>query len=320
MRLVVDTDTGIDDALALLWLASRADVELVAVHSVHGNTSAEQAAANARTVLDLAGLADVPVVGGRGAPAAAPGAGGARRPLHGYDGLGDCGLAPPPWPPAHAGHDAVADLRRLARGRAGELDLLALGPLTNIAAAVRADPVILSAFRTVTIMGGTGRRPPGDDDPILASDTNTGLDADAARIVAGAEGSRVTMVGVDVTRRSLAGSAWLARLAASTTAHGRFAAVASRLYADHVEATRGERALPVHDALAAMVCAGAPVGAAFAEGECAVNGPAGHERTELVEPGAGAGQLRRALIGLDAEAAAELLLGALERPLPRARR
>jgi purine nucleosidase len=320
MRLVVDTDTGIDDALALLWLASRADVELVAVHSVHGNTSPEQAAANARTVLDLAGLTAVPVVGGRGAPVAAPAEDGARRPLHGYDGLGDCDLAPPPWPPAHADHDAVVDLLRLAHGRAGELDLLTLGPLTNVAAALRADPAILSAFRTVTVMGGTGRRMPGDDDPILASDTNTRLDADAARIVAGAEGSRVTMVGVDVTRRSLAGPAWLARLAATTTAHGLFAAAASRLYADHVEATPGERALPIHDALAAMVCAGADVDADFAEGECAVSGPAGRERTELVEPGAGAGQLRRALIGLDAGAGAELLMGALERPLPGARR
>ena len=61
MQLVVDTDTGIDDALALLWLAARDDVELVEVHTTHGNTSTEQAAANARTVLDVTGLTNVPV-------------------------------------------------------------------------------------------------------------------------------------------------------------------------------------------------------------------------------------------------------------------
>ena len=313
MELVVDTDTGIDDALALLWLASRDEVAIVEVTTTHGNTSTEQAAANARTVLDLAGLPDVPVTPGRSAPLV--GELSLAWFVHGHDGLGDCGLAPPPWDPAPPEHDGVVRLLDLAFARAGELDLLALGPLTNLGAAVRADAGVLAAFRTVTIMGGAGPRLlPGEPDPTLGvGDPNTYHDAEAARLVAGAGGDvHVTLVGVDVTMHCAAGPEHLARLEATTTEHGRFAAAMCRFYVDFYEQAYGRRLLTLHDPLAAMVAVGADVEATFRTGRCVVEGPPGEERAVLAGEGP-----TRAVASASSAAAAEEMISALERSLPR---
>ena len=311
MQLVVDTDTGIDDALALLWLASRHDVDIVEVTTTHGNTSTEQAAANARTVLDLCGLGHVPVTPGRSTPLA--GELSLAWFVHGHDGLGDCGLAPPPWDPAPPDRDGVARLLDLASQRAGELDLLALGPLTNLGAAVAVDPGVLQAFRTVTIMGGAGPRlAPGEPDPTLGvGDPNTYHDAEAARLVAGAD-ARVTLVGVDVTMHCAAGADHLQRLEAAPTEHGRFAAAMCRFYVDFYERAYGRRLLTLHDPLAAMVAVGADVEATFRTGRCVVEGPSGEERAVLVGDGD-----TRALASASSAAAAEEVIAALERPLPR---
>ena len=319
VRLVVDTDTGIDDALALLWLASRDDVELVEVLATHGNTSTEQAAANARTVLDVAGLEHVPVVGGRSVPLR--GELSLAWFVHGHDGLGDCGLAPPPWPAAPPDDDAVVHLLRLAERVAGELDLLALGPLTNLGAAVAIDPGVLAAFRSVTVMGGAGpRMAPGDPDPTLGvGDPNTYHDAEAAELVASAPGADVTLVGVDVTMHCTAGDDHLARLEATTTEHGRFAAAAVHFYVDFYERAYGRRLLTLHDPLAAMVAVGADVAATFRSGLAVVEGPPGEERAVLVDAGPG-DRVTRAVASASSALAAEEVIAALERPLPARRR
>lgn len=314
MRIVVDTDTGIDDALALLWLASRTDVDLVAVHATHGNCATGQAAANAGHVLGVAGRRDVPVVAGR--PGPLTGSRPRGRSVHGSDGLGDCGVAPAAWPPAAPAEDAVADLLRLADAQAGELDLVALGPLTNLGAALQLEPGVLGAFRSVTIMGGTGfRTGPGVSAPVPPADPNTAHDPEAARLVAGADGALVTLVGLDVTLTTTAGPEHLARLAAATTAHGRLAAAVTRPYVDAIESRRGVRRLTMHDPLAAMVCVGARVGATFAWGRATVEGPPGDERTVLREASSG-GRATRTLTGADATAVSDELVAALVSPLP----
>src|SRR5688500_12066272 len=104
MQLIVDTDTGIDDALALMLLAGRDDVDLVHVTTTHGNCTTEASTANARLVLDTCGRTDVPVTGGLSGPLV-----GELSPawfVHGHDGLGDCGVAPPPAAPPPPGETA----------------------------------------------------------------------------------------------------------------------------------------------------------------------------------------------------------------------
>jgi len=315
LQLVVDTDTGIDDALALILLASRPEVELVAVTTTHGNCSTEQATANARRVLAVCGLRNVPVVGGLSAPLA--GELSVAWFVHGHDGLGDCGEGPPPAPAATAGESAVEILLDLAGERPGELHLLALGPLTNLGAAVRIDPGVLDAFVSVTVMGGTGRRlAPGEPDPTHGvGDPNTYHDAEAARLVASAPG-RITLAGVDVTMGVAAGGDHLARIAAATTTHGRFANRIAAFYVDFYERTYGRRALTLHDPVAAAVAAALDIGATFAEGRAVVEGPEGHERCVL-EPATEGQRVTRALIGCDAALMAEHLTAALEGPLRR---
>lgn len=324
MRLVVDTDTGIDDALALMYLASLPDVEIVAVTTTHGNCSTESSTANARLVLDTCGLTKVPVIGGLSAPLV--GKLTTAWYVHGHDGLGDCGVAPPPAPPAPADDNAVTALLELASRHVGGLDLLALGPLTNLGAALRTDPGLLGAFRSVTIMGGTGpRRGPEDPDPTHGvGDPNTYHDPAAAALVAAASGQASVWVGVDVTLNVAAGRDHLARLAAADTQHGRMAAAITRFYLDFYQSQSGVRALALHDPIAAMVAVGADIDASFVTGSTVVEGRAGREECVLVSPSANGADgaegsdrlVTRALAGCDGERVAELMSIALERPMP----
>ena len=135
-QVVLDMDVGIDDAIAIALLAARADAEVVALGSVHGNCSMEDATRNALVVLETCGLGDVPVAAGAETPLEVPLhlAGF----VHGADGLGDVGFPAPTGRPT--GEHAADQLVRLGRERPGELDLLAVGPLTNLGLALRRTP------------------------------------------------------------------------------------------------------------------------------------------------------------------------------------
>ena len=310
MHLVVDTDTGIDDALALILLASLPDSAIEHVTTTHGNCTTEASTANARLVLDTCGLTAVPVTGGLSAPLSGELA--TAWFVHGHDGLGDCGVAPPPAPPAPPGETAVDAILGLVAARPGELDLLCLGPLTNIGAALRVEPELLAGFRTVTIMGGAGPvLPPGAPDPTFGvGDPNTYHDPEAARAVAASPATNVTLVGLDVTMSAIAGSGHLERMASADTPHGRLAHRISRFYVDFYEKNHGFRALALHDPIAACVAAGVDIAASFVDGVPTVTDDPADERL-LLSPGSGF----RALAGCDPELAAEALSRALEQPL-----
>ena len=148
--LILDVDTGIDDSLALLYAAASPDAELVAVTCVSGNIGARQVAINSRAILELAGRTDVEVALGREVPLI--------RPLettpetHGPQGLGHAEL-PPPGQPLSSRHavDLIIDEARL---RPGEITLVTLGPLTNLALAVMREPDLPRLLRGYTLMGG----------------------------------------------------------------------------------------------------------------------------------------------------------------------
>ncbi|MFF2113984.1 nucleoside hydrolase [Rhodococcus koreensis] len=199
--VLVDTDTGVDDALALLTIAHDPCAEIVGVGSVFGNCTETQAASNALTVLSVVGLRDVPVCIGLPRPGPPP----ATPSAHGVDGLGDRGHRPPPGIGPASG-SAVEQLFRAAEARPGSVDLLCLGPLANIAAAVTRDPQILTRFRSVTIMGGMGSASRRSAEAALQpqflgkGDTNTNHDPAAAATVAAAPGP-ITWVGTNVTGR-----------------------------------------------------------------------------------------------------------------------
>lgn len=247
LRLVLDMDVGIDDAVAILYLAAQPDVEIVALGSVHGNIDAPQAALNALRVFEICGLGAVPVAVGAELPLA--------RELvlathvHGDDGLGNTDLPAPRGQPT--GEHAVDQLLRLARAYPGELDLLAVGPLTNLALALRRDPLLLTRFRSTVIMGGAGLELLPDT-PLVGYDANIDHDPEAADLVFAAPGTRV-MVGINVTIPTILAGPDLARIAAATTAHGQFAWRVLQFYLDVYERRLGYRGCSMHDPLAAAI-------------------------------------------------------------------
>ena len=245
-RVVVDTDTGIDDALALLYLAGRPDVEIAAVTAVFGNCSLDDAVLNIGVVMRLAGLGDVPVAVGAAGPV------DGRPPslapyVHGEDGLGDLGLERPA--PAVVGSSSAEHLVELANSAPGEYDLLPLGPLSNVALALRLDPLVLTKFRSTVLMGGSGPFPPLGVTQTV--DANVANDPAAARAVFAAPRSRLVMVGVNVGAGVIVDEAAVGLLHRSGTPGGEFSAAVLESYMDFYQYAWGRRVSPAWDGLAA---------------------------------------------------------------------
>lgn len=174
-QLLIDTDPGVDDALAILMAHEGAAVAGLCIAA--GNVGLQHTVRNARTLVDLLAV-ETPIFAGCPEPLV-------RAPdedasfVHGLDGFGDVGFAPPRAPVADE-HAALA-LLRLTRERPGELTLVALGPLTNLALALRLDPSLPQRVARLVVMGGavtghgnTGRVP---------AEFNIGFDPEAAHVV-----------------------------------------------------------------------------------------------------------------------------------------
>jgi len=194
MRVVLDVDPGVDDALAILLALRSREVDLAGVTTVAGNVSVEQATRNALAVLEVAGAVSVPVHSG------------AARPLvgrlttatlfHGADGLGDVGV---PAPRTEARAPTAAEfLRDMANARGEPLTVIALGPLTNIALACELDAQWPKRVgRVVAMCGAVGV--PGNVTPV--AEANCYADPEAAAAVLSSR-LPMTLVPLDVTRRA----------------------------------------------------------------------------------------------------------------------
>jgi purine nucleosidase len=192
-KIIIDCDPGIDDALALLFAHGHPDLELCGITTVAGNVGLDLTTANALRVRDYVGLDAVPVVAGSPRPLLRPVIDA--REVHGDSGLGAVSL---PAPSSRAADGHAADFLARAIGAApGEITLIAVGPLTNIALTVRHYPQIVTQVRDFVIMGGSAGR--GNATP--AAEFNIAADPEAAAIVFGA-GWPVTMIGLDVTRQA----------------------------------------------------------------------------------------------------------------------
>lgn len=174
--LLIDTDPGVDDALALLMAFADAQHEVVALTVAAGNVGLEYTLRNALKLCEVAGRDDVPVFAGTADPLVYPAEDAAH--VHGRDGFGDVDL-PLTARTQDAEHAALAILR-LSHQYAGELLLVALGPLTNIALALKLDPSLPQRVKRFVVMGGaiTGH---GNITP--AAEFNIAFDPEAAHIV-----------------------------------------------------------------------------------------------------------------------------------------
>lgn len=174
--LLIDTDPGVDDALALLMAFADARHEVVGLTVTAGNVGLEHTCANALKLCEVAGREDVPVYAGAADPLVYPAEDAAH--VHGRDGFGDVGLAPAKRG-LEAEHAALAILR-LSHQYAGELLLVALGPLTNIALALKLDPTLPQRVRRFVVMGGAIN---GHGNITPVAEFNIAFDPEAAHLV-----------------------------------------------------------------------------------------------------------------------------------------
>jgi len=251
--LILDVDTGVDDALALLYAVASPEVDLVGATCVMGNISVERATENTLAVLEAAGRGDVEV------------AQGAARPLgrdhvpfpvvHGERGLGRA--APPPPAASPSSRSAVELIVETARARPGEILLIATGPLTNVALALREEPGLPELLRGFSLMGGAFARG-GNVTP--AAEANIWVDPLAAAEVftafTGVDEARLPIcVGLDVTERAVMRRPDLDAVCAPApdSPLGQLIEDATSFYMDFYFSVVGEDGCRLHDPLAVAI-------------------------------------------------------------------
>lgn len=245
-KIIFDTDPGIDDAMALLFIEASPALDLVAITTVFGNSDIETTTRNALYLKRRFGLT-APVFKGTDKPLSRP-----RNPsptfVHGENGLGDVELTGLvlSQPEAKPAYQAIIDL---ARANPGEITLVAVGPLTNLALALKADPEVATLLKGVVIMGGAfavaGK--PGNVTPV--AEANIWNDPEAADLVFTAPWF-VTAVSLDVTTQVVMSPAYMEDLEAKAGPAGAFLNAISKPYAAFYGGRDGIVGCCVHDAAA----------------------------------------------------------------------
>jgi purine nucleosidase len=244
-KVIFDTDPGIDDAMALLFLHASPDVELLAVTTTFGNGAIDTTTRNALYICERFGI---PALVGRGAGDPLVGrAGPAPHFVHGHNGLGDVALPDQITRTAdpRPAHRLIIDL---VRAHPHEIEIVAVGRMTNLAMALREDPGIVPLVKQVVIMGGAFgiRGVLGNVTP--AAEANIWGDPLAADEVTGATWP-LTMVGLDVTQKTQMPTSYLHALQDIAGDAGRFIWEISRFY-EKFHNDGGVESIFVHDSSA----------------------------------------------------------------------
>ncbi len=241
-RIILDTDPGIDDALAILLALASPEVQLEAVTVTSGNCPVEQGVVNALSVLELAGASHVPVAAGVAVPLIQPLLIAAE--THGNTGLGYAKLPPPQQGPTD--QHAVDLLIERIMAAPGEITLVAVAPLTNIAMAIRREPRIVQAVREVIIMGGALLFQ-GNTTPV--AEFNTYVDPHAAYMVYHS-GLPITLVPLDVTYQCVFMQADVDRLLKIDSPITRFIADSTKFYMEFHNEYQAIEGCVINDPLA----------------------------------------------------------------------
>ncbi len=221
-RIVLDTDPGIDDALAILLALASPEIELAGLSVVHGNCTLAEAVANGLAVLELGGGQHIPLAVGCELPLLRPPV--TAHDTHGHRGLGYAQLPPAQIRPVR--EHAVDFIIREALAAPGEVTLVAVGPLTNVALALRKEPRLAGALREIVMMGAALR---ADGNVTPRAEFNVFADPHAAQIVFNA-GVPLVIMPWDITRLVRLHESEVSRLAQPGRPIGRFIADATRFY------------------------------------------------------------------------------------------
>ena len=221
-RIIIDTDPGIDDALAFLLALASPEIKLEALTTTQGNVTVEKATRNALSVLELANASHIPVAQGSMLPLVLPLR--ASDAVHGESGLGNSELPEPRAIPIP--QHAVDYLIERVLAEPNEIIIFPIGPLTNIAMAIRKEPGFAKAVKELVIMGGAIREG-GNVTPL--AEFNIFVDPHAAHIVFHS-GIPITLIPLDVTNKCLLKQEHLDRLLNSRSPISRFIREAVGVY------------------------------------------------------------------------------------------
>ncbi len=240
-RVIIDADPGVDDALAILLAAASPELKIEGVTPVAGNVPLELTLPNALRLLEIAGRTDVPV------------ATGASRPLtrklitasyaHGENGLGGVQFPDPKTKPVS--DNASQLIRRIVRANPGQVAIIAIGPLTNLAIAFREDPELPKMVKSIYLMGGSLSR--GNVTP--SAEFNIYVDPEAAQEVFHA-GIPIVMVGLDVTRKAMLRDEHIKRLEAASNNSAQAAGKITRAIWNRMQRANFNGGPVMHDSVA----------------------------------------------------------------------
>jgi purine nucleosidase len=239
-KIIIDADPGIDDAMAIFYALASPELDVVGITSIFGNADISVCTTNALKLLEIAGRTDIPVARGVDQPLAMPYR-GAVAFVHGSDGQGEVFLPPPTTSVDPL--DAPRFIVRSVTQAPGEITLVALGPLTNIATALQLEPTLGSQLAGIVLMGGSAFHG-GNASP--AAEANILNDPEAADIVFGAD-CLVVMAGLDVTEQTVMTSSDLARISTFDNPRARHLAAILPYYAKFYLERLGIDGICVHD-------------------------------------------------------------------------
>ncbi len=240
-KIILDTDPGIDDAMAIFFAFQSPHIDVLGLTTVYGNVPVTMSAQNALTLCELADQ-DIPVTKGVGMPWVGPESGYAHF-VHGEDGFGNID-----FPASKRELDPRSSAQfivDMARQHPGEITLVAIGPLGNLALALRLEPDLPKLVKGVAIMGGAAFVK-GNVTPV--AEANIWNDAHAAEIVFGADWD-LKMFGLDVTNDVPFTPDFLDDLESRNTKLGGFVKESSQFYVDFYSQGRDDRVCFFHDAM-----------------------------------------------------------------------
>jgi purine nucleosidase len=241
-KILFDTDPGIDDACAILLALASPELSVEGLSIVHGNCSLEQATRNALSVLELANAGHIPVAKGCELPLVQPSL--LAPETHGDTGLGYANLPAPHAKPT--GQHGIDFLIQKILAAPGEITLVAIGPLTNVALAIRQEPRLLEALKQIIIMGGALRY---EGNTTALAEFNTYVDPHAAQIVYHT-GIPTTLVPLDVTYQCILTRDDVKRLQKIDSPITTFVAESTRFYMEFHDEYQKIEGCVINDPLA----------------------------------------------------------------------
>lgn len=300
-KIIIDTDPGVDDAMAIFYAFLQPKLEVIGLTTVFGNVSVDVATRNALVLAELAGR-DVPVARGAEKPLVmAPNPHSSQ--VHGVEGFGD--MAPRTPKGKVIAETAAEFIVRQINENPGEITLCPIGPLTNIALALEMDPSIAQKTRSVVIMGGGMEL----GNVTEHAEANIWNDPHAADRVFAA-GWEVVMVGLDVTRQITCGAPEFSRTKKAAPVLGGFLSEATAFYLEFYQTVLGEPVCRLHDPSATIAISHPEL--FTIENHALEVIVEGTEIGKTIRSGKGGRRAVKICMGVDAGAVKELFLSTME--------